>query len=265
MSFLDRLEKRFGNWAVPNMALGIVILQLVAYAMVLTGRISLDSIILEPIAVIKGGEIWRVITFVFAPPYIAEGPFNALFLAIFWYLFWMMSGALEAAWGVFKFNVYLLAGILFTIIGAFVGYFISPGLVGISPQFLYTSIFLAFAVFHPNIEFLLMFVIPVKVKWLAIFVGGITLFGILFAPTWGYRLAGLGSVMNFILFFRGALVHSVQARKRRAEYTAQVKEAASEAFHTCSVCGATDQTAPERDFRYKNVSGEMVCICENCR
>ena len=78
----------------------------------------------------------------------------------------MMSNSLEEEWGIFKLNIYLLTCVLL-VAGAFVGQVISPtGTIFVAPRFLYFCVF-AFATFNPNIEFLVMFVIPMKVKWIA--------------------------------------------------------------------------------------------------
>lgn len=265
MKFLDRLEKRFGHLAVPNVALGLIIAQLVIFAFILIGRVQYEGLLLVPKAVLAG-EWWRIFSFLIAPPEIATNAVSALFLAFFWYIFWMMSSALEQAWSVFRFNVYLLSGILFTVAGVFIGQFLSPeATLFVSPRFLYLSVFFAFATLHPNLEFLLFFVLPVKVKWLGWLLGGLTALGILFAPSMGERIALLATVLNYLLFFRASLIQSLQARKRRAKFEAERATIQSETRHCCSVCGATEQSAPDLDFRYKMVDGDAVCICENCR
>lgn len=265
MTFLDKLEKRFGHWAVPNVVLYIIIAQLVVYALVISGQISFVTLPLIPKAVM-GGEVWRLFSFLISPPNIAGGAPGALFLVFFWYLFWMMSSALEHIWGAFRFNVYLLCGVAFTIVAAFVGQFVSPAAtIIIFPDFLYLSVFLAFAVNHPNVEFAIMLILPVKVKWLAWLAVGLTVFSVLGAPSFGDRIAILGPLFNFFLFFRKDLVHSVESRQRRNTFAKEKVERDNTAFHTCAECGASDQTHPERHFRYKTVDGAAVCICDVCK
>ncbi|MFQ3223897.1 MAG: hypothetical protein ACI8Z5_000136 [Lentimonas sp.] len=265
MTFLDKLEKRFGRWAVPNVVLYIIIAQLVVYALVISGQISFVTLPLIPKAVL-GGEVWRLFSFLISPPNIAVGAMSALFLAFFWYIFWMMSSALEQIWGAFRFNVYLLCGVGFTILAAFVGQFVSPATtIVIFPDFLYLSVFLAFAVNHPNVEFAIMLILPVKVKWLAWLAVGLTAFSFLGAPSWGDRIAILGPLVNFYLFFRQDLSNSVESRQRRKAFAKEKVERDNTAFHICSECGATDKTHPERHFRYKSVNGDAVCICDGCR
>lgn len=265
MNFLDSLEKRFGHLAVPNVVMVFIVAQLFIYAAIMVGRMELSSIELIPKAVF-GGEWWRLFSFLIAPPYPAATLFQALFLAFFWYILWFMSQSLEAAWGVFRFNLYLLATILFAVMGAFVGQLISPSsLIATSTTFLYYSVFFAFATLHPNIQFLMFFVIPMKVKWLAwIILGGGTLY-FLALPSIGHRIAFAAPFLCYVLFFKDALAQSLEAKKRRATFEAERREAADTALHTCANCGASEKTHPERDFRYKREGGDVVCICEACR
>lgn len=266
MTFLDKLEKRFGKWAISNVILGLIIAQICVYALMLSGYASIESLILNPMMVIEAHQYWRLVTFVICPPFLATGAFDALFLGLFWYIFWMMSQNLESVWGAFRFNVYLYSGILFTLLGTFTGYFISPEThIFVSPRFLYTSVFFAFAVFFPHVQFYLFFVIPVKVKWLAYIIGAFTLLGIIFAPTWGYKLAALGPFVNFLLFFRKAFTQSVEASRRRKQFAAEKRARDAEAFHVCTMCGATDKTHPDRSFRYKEIDSEPAGICNVCR
>ncbi|MFO8027294.1 MAG: hypothetical protein R6U56_06500 [Opitutales bacterium] len=265
MKFIDSLEKRFGHLAVPNVVLVLIAAQLFIYAAIITGRLDMSSLVLVPKAV-AGGEWWRLLSFLIAPPYVAGTLFQALFLAFFWYILWFTSQSLEAVWGVFRFNLYLLATILFAIVGSFAGQLISPSsLVVVSTTFLYYSVFFAFATLHPNIQFLMFFVIPMKVKWLAwiIFGGGVLYF--LSMPSMGQRIAFAAPFLCYVLFFKDVLAQSLEAKKRRAKFEAERRESADAPLHTCADCGASDQTHPEREFRYKSVDGDMVCLCEECR
>lgn len=265
MKLLESLEKRLGHLAVPNVIMVLIVAQLFIYAAIMVGRLELASIVLIPKAVL-GGEWWRLFSFLIAPPKIATGALSALFLAFAWYILWFMSQSLEAAWGVFRFNLYLLVTIGFAIVGAFVGQLISPSsLIFTSTTFLYYSVFFAFATLHPNIQFLMFFVIPMKVKWLAwIILGGGVLY-FLALPSIGQRIAFAAPFLCYLLFFKEALAQSLAAKKRRAKFEAGRQAVADDALHTCASCGASDKSHPEREFRYKTVDGDVVCICEACR
>lgn len=265
MKRLDSLEKHLSFLAVPNVILTLIAAQLVIYGAVLTGHVDYASVILDPRGVFSG-EWWRLFSFLIAPPFIASGPIDALFLAFYWYILWMMSSSLESVWGLFRFNVFLFVGILLTIVGALLGQLISSNaLIQISIYAISMSIFFAFATTHPNIEFLIMFILPVKVKWLAWFAGVIMLLSFIGGPTMGHRLAILAPVLNYLLFFWGDLVQITKSHERRKKFDVHQKQAAEEALHICSICGTSDQSDPDRDFRYKVVDDDTVCVCAVCR
>ena len=110
-------------------------------------------------------------------------------MALFYY---QLGMALERNWGTFRFNVYIFSGIIFTIIGAFALYGVYyvlnysvyaavPGAAaavsstmsyGFSVNYINMSIFLAFAVMYPDMQVMLYFIIPIKMKWMAIVYGG---------------------------------------------------------------------------------------------
>jgi hypothetical protein len=265
MNFLDKLEKRLGFLAVPNVILTIIGAQLFIYAAILVGRVEFTSILLAPKAVFAG-EWWRLVSFSIAPPYLPTTLFQGIFLAFFWYILWMMSQALEAAWGTFRFNMYLLACVLFAVAGAFIGQLISPNVtIFVATRFLYYSVFLAFATLNPNIQFLIMFIIPMKVKWMAWLVVGFGFIGVLAMPSIGHRIAFVAPYIAYLLFFKTALRQSAQSRQRRKKFDAAKRKLAEEPLHTCAQCGASDRSHPERDFRYKSVDDDMICLCNVCR
>jgi hypothetical protein len=265
MKFIDSLEKRFSFLAVPNVVLMLIVAQLVMYAMILVGRIEFVSLLLFPKAVL-GGEWWRMFSFIIAPPTVPQSLIQGVFLAFFWYIFWMMSTSLERAWGVFRFNLFLLVGGIFSVIGAFVGQVISPeAFVYVTQYFLYYSVFFAFATLNPNVQFLIFFVVPVKVKWLAWFLAAITAVTIMGAASWGQRLALFTPLLNYLLFFRGALTQSMANHQRQTQYKKEQRSTIDDALHTCCNCGASDRSHPNREFRYKIVEGDAMCICDSCR
>lgn len=265
MKFLDKLEKRFGFLAVPNVVLTLVVAQLFIFAAILVGRVEFNSVLLIPKAVLAG-EWWRLFSFLIAPPYLAGTLFQALFLAFFWYIFWMMAQTLEAAWGLFRFNIYLLSCILLAVAGAFIGQLVSPAAtLFVAPKFLFYATFFAYATVNPNMQFLIMFVIPMKVKWLAWITLGVGALVFLSLPSIGHRIAFVTPYLCYLIFFKDALKQSLESRQRRSKFQAERREAADAPVHACAQCGATDKTHPERDYRYKIVEGDAVCTCEACR
>lgn len=237
--FVDKLEKRFGQLTIPNITLYLVIAQVVVYGVVHVGGYDLSKLLYIPGAVLDG-EVWRLITFLFIPP--AAHP---VFMAFAWYIFWMMGNALEEHWGVFRYNLFLLTAALSTIIIGFA----APGAAATN-GYVYMSVFLAFAYVYPNFEFLLMFLIPVKVKWLAAFTWAI--FALTFiGGDWMTRLNILSAVFAFFVFFGKPIVQSIRARQRREKFAMEKRSQASQAFHTCCECGVTDKQEPKLEFRFR--------------
>ena len=110
------------------------------------------------------GEWWRLITYLFDPPRT-----NAIFAFFAWYIFYLMGTTLETTWGLFRYNLYLAIGYFASLAFAFLCWFATgvPGQAATN-GFLYGSVFLAFARLFPDFELQLFFILPIKIKWLAL-------------------------------------------------------------------------------------------------
>lgn len=253
MSLLDRLERIFGRFAVPNLSLYLVIGQVFVLLTRMLNLIDGDLLVYAPVALMHG-EWWRPFTFLFLTP-LPSGAFGYVFAVFGWYLFYLMGNALESYWGVFRFNVYLLMSTFLTVALAF-----------LAPQYAVTnlyilgSVFLAFAFLNPDFELLLFFVLPLKIKWLALLtwvfyvwqfaVGGLAL-----------RLQIIGPVVTFLAFFGGQLVQTVKQGRRVATQRATRAKEQAQPRHVCHVCGKTDISHPDLDFRYCSKCAGDQCYC----
>jgi hypothetical protein len=251
MKLLDRMQRRLGRYAVPHVTEGLIACQVLAYFLVMGQPAFYIKIALFP-SLALAGEWWRLITFVCMPPMS-----NALFAFFFWYMFYLMGTALEATWGTFRYNIYLLMGYLATVAVSF----LQP-LEPASIAFLQGSVFLAFAYLFPNFEILLFFILPVKVKWLGLIqwisYGYLLIFG-----DWMTRLMTLASIFNFILFFWHEIYLRMKSgRRRMVQQVAKIKTA-NVPRHTCSVCGVTDIIDPKMSFRYCSKCDGSLCYCAN--
>ena len=189
MGFLNSLERTFGRFALPNLSLYLVVGQVAFWGLSMLAGFDLERIMLRPVAVVHG-EPWRLFTFLFVPPNASP-----LFIAFAWYIFFIMGNALEEHWGVFRYNVFIFTGWLLTVMMAF----LVPGAYGTN-LFLAGSVFLAFAFLNPDFELMIFFILPVKIKWLALIqwlIYGLTLA----TGNWSSRLAVLASLGNFLIFF----------------------------------------------------------------
>jgi len=252
MSLLNQLERAFGRYAITNLSLYIVIGQVFVLLGALIGRLDLGFFVLVP-ALVVHGDWWRLFTFLLMPP--SPGLFGYIFIAFALYIFYLMGTALEANWGAFRYNLFLFCGFILTVGAAF--------LTPLSPStnaFIAGSVFLAFAYLNPDFELSLFFLLPVKVKWLALVTW------VLYAVTflrgdWPTRFQVLASVGNFLLFFGGDIVQAMRHRKQKM--ARQVERIAQEDAprHVCHVCGKTDRSHPQLDFRYCSKCAGDQCYC----
>lgn len=249
---LDRLAKRFSRWAVPNVTAGLILGQVATFLLTFGHPELAERLTLLPDR-IMAGEVWRLVTFVFFPPLT-----NPIFAFFAWYLLYLMGTALEQQWGDFRYNVYLGISYLATILAAFA----IPGAEGTN-AFMLGSVFLAFATLYPNFELCLFFVLPVKVKYLAMLTG-IGYFLTLTLGSWEGRAMVLAAVSNYLLFFGRDIWHLMSDNRRRMETRArrQRLDSPPRIIHRCTVCGATQDTHPERDFRYCSKCEGTLAYCD---
>ncbi len=245
MKLLDRLERKFGRYAIPQLIVYIVgingLVYMLRYGMPQSDAIS--KMWLYPHMVLKG-EVWRLFTWIFIPP-------SASLLWIFFilYFYYMVGIGLEREWGSFRFNVYYFTGMAATVLAAFV---VGEGTTAI---YLNLSLFLAFASLYPDFEILLFFILPVKVKYLAWINWGFIALTVVTAPLAG-KAAALVSVANFFMFFGRDIVSSAKNRgsalQRRRSFAAKLEKGTGrkKTMHTCTICGITEDDDPVMEFRY---------------
>jgi len=235
---VDRLQRRFGRLAIPNLTLMLIVVQVAVYLLTWGHEEMREGLLLVPSKVLAG-QWWRLLTVLFAPPLT-----NPLFAFFFWYLFYMMGTTLEVHWGTFRYNLYLWVGYLATTAVAF----LTPDAPATN-GFLYGTVFLAFAHLFPNFELMLFFILPVKIKWLALlaWIG----YGYAFLTGGLYEsLAVAAAVANFLLFFGRDIYDRMRSGRRRMRAQIRSVTAQREPFHRCRVCGITDISHPQTEFRY---------------
>ena len=208
-SFLDKLDRKFGRYALKNLMTVIVVgkavvwlLNMLVYAR--TG-VLLNSWLYFDKAAILRGEVWRVLTFVFLPE--TSNPFTLL-LSLYFY--WLIGNALENEWGSFNFDLFYLCGF----VGAIVWGFIAGSATA---YYLNLSLFLAFALLYPDYQVLLFYFLPIKVKWLAVLdLMGLTL--IFIFSSWVERVLLLLALLNVALFFWSRCFSNFRAWRRRRKW-----------------------------------------------
>ncbi len=249
MTWLDKLEKRLRPFAVPHLTVVLIAGQTIVWALSLSKPEIRGVIALVPARVFEG-EVWRLVTFLFYPPIT-----NAIFAFFAWYLLYLMGDALEHQWGATRYNIFLLIGYLATVAASL----LTPGAAQTN-FYLLESIFLAFAYRFPDFQILLFFILPVKVKWLAL-IAWIQFFISFALGGWTTRLAILAAVLNFLLFFGRDIWMAMRAGRRRMARQAQRIKEEHEPVHRCVVCGVTDKSDPGMDFRYCSRCADSPCYC----
>ena len=256
MTLLDYLERRYGRFAIPGLLRIVVALTALVYLLALFNPGFLSFLTLEPGRILKG-EVWRLVTYIFIPRSIgAPGSMmQPLWLLIALWFLLFIGDRLEHAWGAFRLNLYFLVGMIGTTIAAF--------LFGaqFSNAMLASSLFFAFASFYPEEVIYIMFILPVKVKWLAWVSAGLLLLGFLTSPN-SYRMALVAALANYFLFFGPDLVRAARQRLQTAQRRQRFEEKArpeEASLHRCANCGATELTNPSLEFRVSR-DGEEYCL-----
>ncbi len=259
-SFLNKMERKFGRFAIPNLTLYIIGTYILGYVIRLTSRYVLGYLYLDPNAILHG-QVWRLVSWILIPP----GSLDLLTILVLWF-YYSIGATLERTWGTFRYNVYIFSGILFTIIGAFVLYGISYAIGGaafaesnshtyssaFSTYYISLSIILGFAITYPDMQVLLMFLIPIKIKWMGILYVAYIVYDMI-KLDWASRVVILSSLLNVLIYFLSTRnLHRVNPKEihRRQAYRQQTRRPAGVTKHKCAVCGRTELDSPELEFRF---------------
>lgn len=269
MNWLNKLERKIGRYAIPNLIVWMIGAYTIGFVLYTVSPGILNLLTLSPYHILHG-QIWRLFTWVLMP---TES--NLIFLLIMALFYYQLGTTLERTWGTFRFNVYIFSGMIFTVIGAFVLYAIyyvqnlsaitaMPALAanlssslgwGYSVNYINMSIFLAFAVMYPDMQVMLYFIIPIKMKWMAIVYGVLIVYNFVMSG-WAGRISIVMSMLSFIAFFlstRNLKRYTPHEVHRRQKFKAQMREPRSGSGitkHKCAVCGRTELDAPELEFRF---------------
>lgn len=270
---MDKFERKLGKYAIKNLSLYFVVTSAVGYVLqfIPGGYNVMNYLTLEPAMILKG-QIWRIFTWILC----GSPRDNIFWIAISLYFYYSIGNTLERVWGSYRYNVYMFSGVVFTVIGAFImyGIFMATGYVRaannlgyiFTTYYICMSIFLAFAATFPEMQIMLMFVLPVKVKVLGIIYAVMMLVeclqgGIL------VTIPIVASLFNFIIFFfvgRKRIGISREQLRERNEFRAKMKAASKELTrHKCAICGKTEATDPEMSFRFCSKCNGNYEYCEN--
>ena len=229
---MGKLERKFGKYAIPGLIRFLILGYGIGLIIQVTNPVNLAYLSLNPYLILKG-EVWRLVTWLVIPP----GTTNLFFFLLMCYFYYMIGMQLENVWGAWKFNVYVFGGIFFTILGAFLlmGYyylvdydiirlgeeiyfagrfggmtFYGAFIGAFSTYYVNMSLFLAFAATFPDMQVLIMFIIPIRVKWLAVIYAVMLFYYCLSGGIAQWVVIG-SSLLNFLLFLCEIVFRLVEA------------------------------------------------------
>ena len=206
-NWLNRLERKYGRFGIPNLTNILVGGQILVLAIELFVNRTVTAWLALSRFFLLQGQVWRVVSFVFIP--FSGGSILSVVLGI--YFTWFVGTALEKEWGDFRYTLYFLLGMVGTVLACL--------LTGVtaSTYCLSLSLLLAFAMLYPEVQLLLFFVIPIRVKYFGLFAAVMWVLSFLGAPPL-QKLSLLLSMANVWLFFGPMAYRSIRAWIRREQW-----------------------------------------------
>lgn len=293
----ERFCFRNKSKGIPNLMLYIIIGNALVYLM---SSVAQDNLLYNLLCfdrnAILQGQVWRLFSYVFTS--FSSGS-SIIMIAISYLCYYSIGRAIENAWGTFRFNLFYLSGVLMMDIFAmcFGGIMINAYGTTLEFSMIYRSmgsnlnltLFLSYATLYPNNHFLLFFIIPVKAWIFALIDLIITAYDIfsLSFPVlcFPHNLFPLVCIANYLLFFGKDVLNilpatwSVNARRlfqkkdkkktgtipfpSAGSYQATVATPTAPYTHKCTVCGRTDVSDPDLEFRYCSRCNGYYCYCED--
>ena len=279
-SRFERFCYRNRNKGIPNLMLYITLGSALVYVMsMIDESATLYYALCFDRNLILQGQVWRLFSYVFT----YDGG-NVIWTAVGLLCYFSLGRAMENVWGTCRFNLFYLTGVVLMDIFCM----LFGGYANIS--YLNMSLFLGYATLYPNAQFLLFFIIPVKAWIFALIDLAITLYNVILLTAMGaipYNLFPLVAIANYFLFFGKDVVNVIpmswQVNFRRlfkkkksyapkptgtvpfptaGSYRATTSSVKAPYTHKCTVCGRTDVTNPELEFRYCSRCNGYHCYCE---
>ena len=267
MRLVERFAYKHPRFGIPRLMLYITVGNVLFWVLgvLLRNAVLLDTISFDAAAILRG-QIWRLVSFLFYP--VSTSPILAL---ISFYFYYWMGNSLEQYWGTPQFNLYILIGWAFTVLFGFAVYFITGTSMHITGYYLYMAMFFAVATLFPDMQVLLFMIIPIKMKWLAIADALLFAFDIVTGfSAFPLNMLPLVALVNYFVFFGAELLRKIPKRPSkttvdfRRESARIRREQRDELYrHKCAVCGRTDQTDPQLEFRYCSRCVGYHCFCQD--
>lgn len=268
MNRIERFCYQHPRFGIPNLMMIVAIGSIAVWVLMqmdTTGK--LYALLCMSGERVLHGQIWRIVTFVFVPD-----NSNLIWFMISLYFYYWIGSSLEREWGAGKFTVYYLSGMLLTAIcGVLLSLILGRDVV-VSATYLNLSLFFAFATLFPDVQVLLFFIIPIKVKWLAYVDAALFVLAVITLP-FPLDLLPVVAVLNYLVFCGDWLFdyfrpNRIRQRQKTVNFKREARrinrEQSSKPYnHKCAVCGRTDADHPELEFRYCSRCAGYHCFCQD--
>ena len=259
---------------IPNLMLYIALGSAVVYLMSeISGNYFLYSLLYFDRSLILQGQIWRLITYPLT--YRID---SLLLMMVSLLCYYSIGRAMENIWGTLRFTLFYFTGVVMMDVYCM----LFGGTASVT--YLNLSLFLSYATLYPDSQFLLFFIIPVKARLFALFDLAIVVLD-LFTQSFPYNFFSVISLANYFLFFGSDVLNvlplswRINARRLFKKQPVQQKKAKVIQFdagsyeatkaapkapytHRCTICGRTDISNPELEFRYCSRCKGYYCYCE---
>lgn len=230
-----RQKFKIASFGIPNLTLVLILLTAIVNGLDLFLRNGSPGF---SFGMLFTPDWWNVFLFPFR---ITD---SWLSLILYLYVFYLFGQQLEQSIGDAQYTAYIFVGYIFVLFGTI--------FYPMSANFVYLSVFLAVAHLAPDMQILLFFVLPIKMRWIAIITVGFVLYGpisLLFRV--GAVLPLLGPFLgfaNYLFFFGIPFLVRNRGTARGRNFKKKMKNAQN--IHECAVCGLTEKDDPTMDFRY---------------
>ena len=266
---IDRFCAMHPRFGIPGLMRYIVFANAAVYILSMFDRsgLLLSFLAMDAYSVLHG-QIWRLLTYVLIPS--SDG----FWLVVSLFFYYWLGQTLESQWGSAKFTIYYLSGALLSSLWTVIAYFIdgfSMPLFGAG--YVNSALFFAYALTYPEAMVRIYFIIPVKMKWLAILeavIYAISVVRFAVAGLWGLALLPVVALLNLAVYFSPDFYQRADRvrahhRPEAVQFRRAVKEQQRQRGynHKCAICGRTDADYPNLQFRYCSKCTGYHCFCED--
>ncbi len=283
MSFYDKMERKIGKYAIPHLPLIMTGLFIAGYIFRYFFESFYPYLVLDPYYIVESHQYWRLISWVFTVPFELSDTLSMLLVPICLYFYYYVGTSLERVWGKFALNLYVFGEIILMDLAVVITYLITKefnwALIYLpTTRYVLLSMFLAMAVIFKDEVVLFAFVVPMKMKWLAVVDAAFMLYEFIKYPFLYWRVIIITCVVTFCLFWllnRKRTGRSIQQIRRSRRFKKAIRsgrvaerepsESSSGSgrgkvitmrpsskgpIHQCTICGRTEQDNPDLEFRY---------------